>query len=367
MKKVLFYTDTPLLGGAENQMLLLAKYLPREKYEVTLACASGTALNPWCQHFMEMDVRVQRLKVWHKHDPRHYLYLRKLLPQFDLFHAHVWNPASCRYAMLAAQNIPLVVTEHDPFPLTGIKGWLKNKLFKNIKAIITASNAAKDLVMQQNAALEPIIHVVHNGIDVEEWRTLAKLESRNEYKLKYLARSLNEKIILCVAELHERKGQKYLIEAMKKVASSFPQAKLVIVGDGARRRYYEKLARLVPDNVAFLGRRKDVAQLMAASDVFVLPSVREAFGLVILEAAVAGLPVIATSVGGIPEIIENGKTGITVPSHNSDALADAICSVLANPANAFELVKAAQNRVEIEFNAKTMAQKTAEVYDEVLH
>jgi len=366
MKKILFYTDTPLLGGAENQMMLLAKFLPADKYSVTLACACNKSLNQWCRQFMELGVQVQRLKVLHKHDPRHYFYLRKLLPHFDLVHAHVWNPASCRFAMLAADKTPLVITEHDPFLLTGIKGWLKKKLVKNVKAIITASTAAKKLVLEQDASLEPLIHVIYNGIDIEEFKNQCVLENENEYKLANLARSLNDKIILCAAELHERKGQKFLIEAMKKIIAEFPNAILALAGEGSRRKFYEKLALPIKNNVVFLGRRKDIAKLMTVSDVFVLPSVREAFGLVILEAAVAGVPTVATRVGGIPEIIEDLKTGLLVDSQNPDHLAEAVIKILKNPAPSALLAKAAKERVKKRFNAREMALKTAEIYEKVI-
>lgn len=366
MQKVLFYTDTPLIGGAENQMLLLAKFLPKDKYETTVACSSYQALNPWCQKLMELGVNMQRLKVFHKHDPRHFLYLKKMLPSFDLMHIHVWNPASCRYALLAGSKIPVVITEHDPFALHGLKGWLKNKLLKNVKRIITASQAAKKMVIQQEASLEEKTTVVPNGINIDEWKKETELDARTEFRRKNFGITGNEKIILCVAELHERKGQKYLISAIQKVLTEFPSVKLALAGDGPKRRYYEKSARPLADKVLFLGRRKDIAKLMAAADLFVLPSVREAFGLVILEAAIAGLPIIATNVGGIPEIIENEKTGLIVEPQNSEVLAKAILDLLQNPLKANTLAKQAISKVEKNFSAKTMAEKTAEVYDNVL-
>lgn len=367
MKRILFYTDTPLLGGAENQMLILAKFLVKEKYKISVACSCFKNLNMWCQKFMELGIDVIRLKVAGKHDPRHVLYLRKILKNFDLLHLHVWNPASCRWAFLAAGKIPIVVTEHDPFVLRGFKGWLKNKLMNNVAAIIAISEASKKIIIEQNPELSEKITVVHNGIDIEEWQKQTKIESRNEYKRAEFRALPNEKIILCVAELHERKGQKYLIEAAKILADvGTLNFKLVFVGDGPERKYYEKLSAPLGNKVLFLGRKKEIAKLMSASYVFVLPSVREAFGLVLLEAACVSLPIIATNVGGIPEIIDDGKTGILVPPENPQALAEAINKLLQNPDLAANLARAAKSKVEMHFSAKTMAEKTAEVYDKVL-
>lgn len=367
MKRVLFYTDTPLLGGAENQMLLLAKFMPAEKYSITLACSSFKNLNAWCQKFMGLGINVIRVGVAGKHDPRNFLYLKKILGDFDLLHLHVWNPASCRWAFLAAGETPIVVTEHDPFILSGFKGWLKNKLMKSVRAIIAISEASKKIIIAQDPKLAEKITVVHNGIDIEQWKADAKLESRNEYKRLHLGALQNEKVILCVAELNKRKGQKYLIEAAKILADAGTlNFKLVFVGDGPERKYYEKLAAPLGDKVLFLGRKKEIAKLMTAADIFVLPSEREAFGLVLLEAGVACLPIIASNVGGIPEIIDDGKIGILVPSENPQVLAEAINKLLQNPEIAKSLAHSAKSKVEMHFNAKTMAGKTAEVYDKVL-
>lgn len=366
MKRILFYTDTPMLGGAENQMFLLAKFLPKEKYTVELACSSYRALNAWCQKFMEIGVNVRRLRVAHKHDPRHFLYLKHLLPKFDLLHLHVWNPASCRYALAASRKMPVVVTEHDPFPLKRLKAWLKKKLMKHVKAIIVCSQAAKNIVCEEDSGCASKLTIIPNGIDIEEFITQAKAADRMEVRRLALGNELNRTIILCVAELHERKGQRYLIEAMRRLLLKFSAVKLVFAGDGGRRKYYEKLARPLGHNAAFLGRRRDIASLMAAADILVLPSIREAFGLVLLEAAAVELPAIATNVGGIPEIIEHGKTGLLVPPANPEEIAKAIEGYLKNPALAAELAKRARERVEREFHARGMAMKTMEVYDKVL-
>lgn len=366
MKKILFYTDTPLLGGAENQMLLLAKFLPRDRFKVTLACSDKKTLNCWCQDFMEIGMNVIRLKVFHKHDPRHFLYLKKILPDFDLLHLHIWNPASCRYAFLAANKTPICVTEHDPFPIKGFKGWLKNKLFKKVKKIIVASKAAKELVIEQNPDFGELIEIIPNGIDIEEWRLESKLADRAEKRMQNFGAKQNEKVILSVAELHERKGQKYLIEAMRKISAKIPNVKLVFAGDGKMRKNYEKLCKPFGDKVLFLGRQREIGKLMAAADVFVLPSVREAFGLVVLEASTSEIPVVASDIGGISEIVENGKTGILVEPKNPDQLAVAIEKILTNPEIALEFVKNAKERTETYFNAKTMAEKTAGVYEKIL-
>ena len=98
---IVFYTDTPLLGGAENQMYLLCKFLDKKKYNITLICSGYKRLDDWVKKSKNENINVIRLNVAHKHDPRHYFQLKEYLRHHpvDLMHIHVWNPASCRYAL----------------------------------------------------------------------------------------------------------------------------------------------------------------------------------------------------------------------------------------------------------------------------
>ena len=151
-KTVLFYTDTPYAGGAENQMYLLAKFLDKEKYEVKLICSDFKSLGDWAARFEADGIEVVKLNVFHKHDPRHYVQLKEYIKRepCDLMHIHVWNPASCRYAFMAANkyNIPLVVTEHDPFELPKFKKYIKNKLMKRVQKIVTVSHSNEKLMQK---------------------------------------------------------------------------------------------------------------------------------------------------------------------------------------------------------------------------
>ncbi len=366
MKKVLFYTDTPLIGGTEEHMMLLARYLPKDTYKVTLACSAFKNLNRWCQRFMNEGLEVQRIPVAHKHDPRHFFYLKKIIPQFDLVHLHLWNPGSCRYAYGAVGSKPLVVTEHDPFVLSGVKGWLKNISTKKVGAIIVASEASKSEVLKQHPKAEGKIKLIYNGIDTKEWIKESEVEDRDALRNELFNAGENACVILCAGELHERKGQKYLIEAFKKLAPSFPHMKLAFAGSGGQEIAYKKMSYEYRDRVLFLGRIKNLAPVMKAADIFVLPSRREAFGLVLLEAACSKLPIIASNVGGIREIITDGVTGSLVEPENAEALANTLAGTIQHYDTALQMAEHAFNKVTSEFDARLMAEKTAAVYDSLL-
>lgn len=134
--------------------------------------------------------------------------------------------------------------------------------------------------------------------------------------------------IICVARLSEEKGHRYLFEAMKKVAIDIPGVELVLVGDGAMKNELAEAAKNL--NVKFLGRlsHREALNEVAASDVFVLPSLGEGMGIVIAEAQALGVPVVATAVGGIPDLIEDGVSGFLVPPKDPGALAAALVKVL---------------------------------------
>lgn len=373
MKKILFYTDTPIAGGAEIQTFLLAKFLDKSKFTPILACSNFPQLNRWCENFEKEGIKVIRLNVKHKHDPRHYFQLRKIIKEekIDLVHLQVWNPASCRYGFLASKKIPLLITEHDPFALGKIKTFFKKSLLKRVTKIIAISNENVRTLNQLYPQQKNKITMIHNGIDITWWQSqFLRFTDEDRKKIKEdLFKAQNDTlIIICVAELHERKGQESLIKAIPKVVSQFPNIKLVLVGEGPNRHVLEKLVEKlnISEHVVFTGRQKEIPQLLKSADIFVLPSKREAFGLVLLEAMISGLPVVASKTGGIPEIIKDEKNGILFEAENFEELADDLVNLIGNPEKRLSLAIAGQKIVQEKFYAKTMAENYEKVYEKIV-
>lgn len=371
-KKILFYTDTPLLGGAENQMLLLARFLDEEKYEVVLAASNYESVDPWVREWGLEGFKTYSLRVAHKHDPRHLGQLKKVIEKEkpDVLHLHLWNPGACRYGYLAAgKDLPIVTTEHDPFELKGLKDKLKKKSNRRVAAAIAISEENKSLVESVWPELKGRVNLIHNGIDTTwfESQFLAMTEDeRQEVREKKFGVSDDEKVVLTVATLHPRKGLNYLIEAAGMFGDSM--VKFVIVGSGPQEKELKNLVRKsgLEDRVVFLGQQKSVARFFKASDVFVLPSLKEAFGLVLLEAMIAGLPVVATESGGVPDIVKQGETGLLVGARDALGLKQAVERVVLDKKLAGRLGEAGKKRVKEMFDAKVMAEKTAAVYERVL-
>lgn len=371
MKNILLYTDTMQTGGAELQMFLLAKFLDKTLFTPILACSSNPSLNRWCENFEKENIKVIRITATNKHNPKHYFELKKIIKneKIDLIHGHIWNPASCRYAFLAASSTktPMITTEHDPFKISFIKDLFKKSTLKKVKAIITVSENNKKILQKLYPKYKNKIQVIHNGIDTTWWHSqLLRITEQDikDVKEELFQAKENTFILITVAELHERKGLKYLIEAMPKIITKYPNVKCVIIGEGPERNALTKLIKSlnIENHVILLGKQKEIPKLLKCSNIFVLPSRREAFGMVLLEAMVTGLPVVATKVGGIPEIIENGENGLLVEPENPAKLSKAIIDLIPHPNKLEKFSKTGYTTVSEKFTAKKMAEQYEKIY-----
>ena len=206
---------------------------------------------------------------------------------------------------------------------------------------------------------------IHSGIALSRF-TNVKIDVAN--KRKELGIPVNAYVVTTVARLTSEKGHSYLIDAAKKVVmASDDELKFMFVGDGDLRVELErKVNELGLDGkILFLGLRDDVPELLAISDLFVLPSLYEAQGRVVTEAMAAGLPVVATEVGGVPDVVSNGKTGILVPPRNSQALAKAITNLITDKVKAKQMGEAGRQVIP-EFSVETMVGKIDMLYQELL-
>jgi glycosyltransferase involved in cell wall biosynthesis len=214
------------------------------------------------------------------------------------------------------------------------------------------------------------IITVHNGIDIQNFqKNIIHFSSQHKIQLrdKLFNADLKDFIILSVAALHERKGLKYLIEGFTKVLEHNPKSKLIIVGEGPERKKLEKLIKSLnlDNDVLLIGEQKNIAKILKSSDLFVLPSIKEAFGLVLVEAMAVGLPVIGTNTGGIPEIIENNKCGRIVEPENSNELAKTIIELMDNAPIRQKLAYVGHHHVK-KFDVTEMVKKTEEIYDAII-
>jgi glycosyltransferase involved in cell wall biosynthesis len=205
--------------------------------------------------------------------------------------------------------------------------------------------------------------VVPNGLDLS-----AFVPARDRATVRRsLGLSPGDRVVGVVGRLAPFKGHEFLLQAFARLRAEDARIRLLVVGDGPRRAALERQAIElgIADAVQFTGHREDVADLLPTMEVFVLPSVAEDFGRVLLEAMALERPVVATEAGGVPEIIERQVCGLLVPPADPQALADAVRTLLADPALGRAMGRAGRQRVESAFSLQRHAELVQAVYQDV--
>src|SRR5207244_4140922 len=205
---------------------------------------------------------------------------------------------------------------------------------------------------------------VHSGIDLARFRSV---QVDPAVKRKELGLPPDGVIVGTVGRLVPIKGLEWLLKAAPQVLAQFPQACFVIIGDGPLLSELKELASElgISPRVVFLGTRHDIPECLTALDLFVLPSLNEGMGRALVEAMAVGCPVVATCVGGIPDVVTDGATGLLVPPRDDRALADAILTLLRDRRLLAAYGEAAQRRVDERFDIETMVRSIERLYDEV--
>ena len=284
--------------------------------------------------------------------------LRRLAP--DVLHTH--NPIPHFYGALAARalRIPVVIhTKHgrnDPQVrkvnvMSGLAGRLSNH-------VVGVSDDAADFAIRIDRIPKSRVMVIRNGTDLRHFPFAAHCPVDPR-----AARAI------CVARLDPLKDHATLLRAARGVADRHPGFVLDIVGDGPERIALEALAHTLSLEpiVTFHGFSHDVAAMLARADVFVLTSLTEGVSLTLLEAMGVGLPVVATTVGGNPEVVVDGETGLLVPPGSPEAVTEALCRVIEGHDMGPDMGRAGRRRVETEFDLDVVVRKYEALYVSALH
>lgn len=204
------------------------------------------------------------------------------------------------------------------------------------------------------------VHVIYRGIDTGVFCPRSgKRNRKTELRVNH-----NNVVILFSGRLEKVKGLDYLVEAIRHLVKEYDNLTFMFVGEGTLRRKYEKMTQTICRCVRFLGFRSDVCQIMNTADIFVLPSISESAAISVLEASACGLPVVASKVGAIPEIIKDGVNGICVTPKNSYELAKALRKLITNLSLAKEMGKRGAILVRQSFSQEIVARKVAKYYQQ---
>jgi glycosyltransferase involved in cell wall biosynthesis len=370
---ILFAIGSLETGGAENQLALLAGCLAAEGHRVTVfSFQDGGSLKSRLQEagvFVTsggMKPGDMRRAPW------------KLLPaQFRLFKAvrrkrpdviHGFLPLITFLAAFAGKlcGVQRIVTSRralgnhqDRYPVLFFPDLLSNMLSDWIT--VNSAGVGQDLIRRERIGSKKIVHI-YNGVETKRF-SQASVDRKRLRQEKGLNPSAP--VVITVANLIPYKGHHDLLLAAKTVIRQVPDACFLMVGeDRGIQSELEKMARSlgVNKNIVFFGGRTDVPELLAVSDLFVLPSHEEGFCNSLLEAMAAGLPVVATAVGGNPEAVANGETGWLVPARDADALAEKIIDLLANPDQSKKWGICGRERMAARFSVATMVNRHLALY-----
>jgi glycosyltransferase involved in cell wall biosynthesis len=228
--------------------------------------------------------------------------------------------------------------------------------------IICVANSDRDLALKEGLAVPAHVSVIHNGIDFAQFSIAGgHAESRGMRDGHF--------VVGTVGRLHEQKGHIYLLQAAALVRRQCPQVSFRIVGDGPLRNSLEAQSRAlgVNDIVEFAGARSDIAAQLRQFDLFVLPSLWEGLPYVLLEAMAVGIPIVATDVSGVREIITDETEGIIAPPRSAAALAEAVTGLVANDARRASLGAKGAQVVRQRFSIDAMVDRTVAVYTRAMN
>jgi glycosyltransferase involved in cell wall biosynthesis len=378
MIRILHIHTLPIVSGSGINTFLSMQGMDRALYEVELACAPGGRLIPLVQE-NHMEVRTFRNMVQPLHPFKDTLALLDLTAflRKNLYHiVHTHNSKAGFLGRLAAKlaGVPVIVHTVHGFAFHGEEPLWRQMLFRNLERLgshwsdrmIFISQPLIDWALKDHIVGEEKITKIYSGIQLDKFHPV-KGEEKDRIRRKWALKK-EDAVVGIVSKLWEGKGHTVLIEAFKLLKEKIKDAKLVIVGEGY---LYDELFRRVGYNglresVLFTGFQMDVSEIIATFDVAVLPSFFEGMGRVVLEAMAMEKPVVASRVGGIPDLIDQGINGLLVRPGDARELADALEKVLSDKGLARKLGREGRKRIKDQFSADVMVQSIEKLYRELL-
>jgi len=340
-------------GGAEKLLVPLSSRIDRERFHaIVVALTCGGPVEDDLRR-EGVDVRVMRRDA--RFGPRDLLALIALLrrERIDIVHTHLQNADILAGLAAKACGVKQVSTFHGIVHDAGPVGTLKLRLRVRLPdRIIAVSAATAKTCVDEFGARRDKVGIVYNGLDSDSFFPPVKVEPRQET------------ILATVGRLEEEKGNAFFLEALSQVRKVRTNVMGMVIGDGSLRGALERQAAELglKEAVHFLGDRNDVPDLLRIVDIVVIPSISEGLSLVALEAMACGKPVVATRVGGIPELIDDGTNGLLVPPADPRALARSVLELAGDGDLRERMGSHGRAKVMGQFSLETMIRGIERVY-----
>lgn len=347
-------------GGAERMISVLTAALNHGQFRIIV----GLFRPGWLQE--ECETRRVRTCVLPLGGPFNLQWFRACLrllrkERVALIHAHEFSAILCGWIVAMLAGVPFVATVHGKnYFWEKLRRRVTYRLVSRHGTMVAVSQDLKRFMCDKVGIAEKQVEVIHNGValaqtitDEEVQKCKAELGVSGCYPL-----------LGVVGSLYPVKGHRFLLEAMPEILQRWPKARLLVIGRGelevSLKEQVEQLA--IGANVHFLGMRQDVPRLLSLLDVFILPSMSEGLSLALLEAMASGKPVVATLVGGNPELIDHGKTGFLVQPEDARDLAANLLKLLSDPRTMQQFGRQAAERVRQHFSMGQMVDRYRNIY-----
>lgn len=362
---VLHFSNATARAGAEEHILTLLRGLDRQQFQLNLVCDPEIA--ELMRPDVPADVELIPLAFRRLGDAAAAFRLRQILraKRVDVLHSHLFWSSLFASPVGHFCGVPVVI-ETTHVREVWRKGWKANfavdrAVGKCVDRYIAVSEANGRYLIDEKGLPAKKVKVIRNGSDVRRFDPEYKPTGALKTSLGF---GESDPVLVVVARLEPQKGHNILLHAMPAILNEFPKVKLLCVGDGVLRAELAELTQVLglEQSVRFVGAQSNVEDWLALAEMSVLPSFYEGLPLVAIESLAAGVPVVATDVDGTPEIVVNGKTGLTVPTNDPKALAQAICLLLHSPELRRQLGAAGRQWVLQEFTEAQQIRRTAELY-----
>lgn len=365
-KKIVHVVEDLKVGGLERVLADIVLGLDKTHYDVQVWCLAAGGLI--ADDLAERGIPVRILGMKSYYDVREIGRLSCLLrrERFDIVHTHGYFASTFTRLAAVPARVPIILTHvHSTY----YDYTFRNLLIERFLAaftdrIICVSRAVQDFVVETEKISRDKTILIYNGIAAADAFPESPSEKGN------LRRSLgfdDEAILVTVvASLMQNKGHALLLQAFQRACRDNQRLRLLIVGDGPLRKQLEAdvSRRELDRTVAFAGIRADVQKLLHVSDIFILPSIeREGLGLALIEAMAAGLPVIGTNLGGIPEVVHDGVNGLLVSPGDVTGMADAITKLAHSPEMRRRMGDEGQRMYKEKFTTARMVRQIARLYE----
>jgi len=325
--KILHVDPERSFGGGERQVAGLIRHLARRGHDNVLAAPAGS---PLAATVPAADARLRPLTIRNDLDLVAAWHLNRLAaaesPHIVHFHT---SRAHAMSAWLRGHAVRAVVTRRMDYPPR--RGWWTDRLYNRcVAATVAISEDVRRRLLGAGVRPERV-HVIHSGVEPAARPAGPGKPAAGRAAARARFAIGDELAVGIVAALEHRKGHDVLLQALARLRAEGVALHCLVCGGGSRRSALESLAQAlgIGDVVRFLGEQRQVADVLAALDVFVMPSRHEGLGVAILEAMAMALPVVASAVGGIPETVADGRTGLLVPPEDPGSLAGALSRVLS--------------------------------------